>query len=411
MSQPAVREAVRLLADDEGRANPYPLYETLRKHPPVLDAEHYQGYLITRYEDCRRVLSSREFGRPGVDWFDQRFPNWRQHPAMVCTSRMMQFGTPRAHQRLRGAVSGFFTARRVAQLAAREATALDGLVEELAAEIDERGEADLQSSLSYRLPSITISAMFGIPPSEAQHFFEFVQAVGKAIEPRMSVDELRQADAAYEQLRRYFDELVAARRRFPQDDLATHIVRCQDQDPPVLSSEELVPMFVSLYAAGTMNTTSFIGNGVVALLRNHAQSARLLADPSLDTAAVDEVLRFEAPMQIARRMALAATDIGGTRIPAGAQLGVVLGSANRDPEAYTAPDRFDIARRGPAPLSFGGGAFYCIGAALARLEGALVFRRLLTRLPGLRLTRPPTPNLRSVLRGYLHVPVSVDRHA
>jgi len=365
---------------------------------------------VFRYAGCRRALTGKEFGRPDSEFFDRRVPDWRTCPSLVAITRMMQSAAPDGHARRRGTVHGFLTPHRVKALVATEAQAVDRLLDDLAGRLADGATAEFQSHLSYRLPSISMAALFGVPEDEVKEFAELSRTVAGAWEPGVTPDQLAAVERAYEQFRRYFEEVVAERRGRPRPDLATHIVQCHDDAPHALATDELIPMFVSLFVAGTMNTTSFIGNGVAALLRNPGEADRLRQDPSLADAAVTEILRYDAPMQITRRLALRDTVLGGARITVGQHLGVVLGSANRDPAAFPEPDRFRIGRTGAPPLSFGGGPFHCIGAALAKLEGALLFRALLTRFPDLRIAAPPTPNCRAVLRGLAHLSVTRAPH-
>ncbi|MBP2326815.1 cytochrome P450 [Kibdelosporangium banguiense] len=398
-----ISETLQLLDTEEGRHNPYPLYDRLREHPPVYDERH-QAILIVRYADCAQALSG--FGRPDEAWVKRRIPDWESHPAVVCLMRTMQFGDPESHPRRRGVVSRFFTKRRITSHIAAESATVDTLVDDLVAEIAAHGEADIQNVLSYRLPSISIARLLGLPEHEIAGLRPHSLALANLLEPQLSQPDLAAADQSLRELEVYFEQVIEARRRHPGDDLASHLV--QVHEAGTLSWHELTSMFASIFVAGTMNTSNFIGNGVAALLSSPPVVAQLRAQPSLIQAAMTEMLRYDAPMQVTRRITVAATELGGTRLPAGAELAIVLGSANRDPAVYTEPDRFVPGRSGPPPLSFGGGSYFCIGAAMAREEGALIFSKLLSRLPELRAARTPTHNLRSVLRGYLHLPVTAD---
>ncbi|MDX2565285.1 cytochrome P450 [Streptomyces sp. TX20-6-3] len=395
------------LASEEGRLNPYPVYDELRKLPLLYD-EHHRGYLVTRYADCKAALSGKEFGRPASEFFDGRIPEWRQHPGIVCGTRMMQFGDEESHPRRRGAVGGYFTPRRVRDLVAKEMSDVDRMLDHLATALTRDGLADIQEEISFRLPIVTIAAMFGLPEEDVAHFRPLVMAMVAGLEPDLSTAQLTACDEAYQQLRRYFQEVIDDRRRSPRDDLASHIASCRYAQNSGLLEDEAMAMFISLFAAGTMNTSSFIGNGVAALLQHPDQAELLRCEDGSAEDAVTEILRYDAPMQVTRRMTVVDTHLGGTFLPKGTHLAVALGAANRDPAAYNSPNKFLIKRAGPPPLSLGGGRFYCIGAALGKQEGALVFRKLLKRFPTLDLAGPPTPNLRAVLRGYLAIPVSTE---
>ena len=400
-------DALELLATDEGRRNPYPLYDRLREHPPAYDERH-QATVVVRYADCVQALSGRGFGRPDEAWVKRRIPSWEAHPAVRCLMQTMQFGDVDSHPRRRGVVNRFFTKRRIATHLAAESATVDALMDDLVAEIAVRGEADVQDVLSYRLPSISIARVLGLPEHEIAGIRPHSLALANLLEPQLSEQDLAEADRSFQDLLEYFERVIEACRRYPGENLASHLVRVHDTDPEILSRDELTSMFTSIFVAGTMNTSNFIGNGVAALLNSPGAVARLPENPGLTRTAMTEILRYDAPMQVTRRITVDTVELGGTTLPAGAELAVVLGSANRDPSVYAAPDSFLIGRHGPAPLSFGGGSFYCIGAAMAQEEGALIFTKLVSRLPELRATGTPEHNLRSVLRGFLHLPVTAD---
>jgi cytochrome P450 len=401
------QDALELLDTEEGRRNPYPLYDRLREHPPIYDERH-QATVVVRYADCVQALSGRGFGRPDEAWVKRRIPTWENHPAVRCLMQTMQFGDAESHPRRRGVVNRFFTKRRIASHVAAESATVDALVDNLVAQIAAGGEADVQDGLSYRLPSISIARVLGLPEHEIAGFRPQSLTLANLLEPQLSEHALTEADRSFQELLEYFEHVIESCRRDPGENLASHLVRVHDTDPEVLSKDELTSMFTSIFVAGTMNTSNFIGNGVAALLDSPDVVARLREDPDLTRPAMTEILRYDAPMQVTRRITLDTVELGGTTLPAGAELAVVLGSANRDPSVYTAPDSFLIGRSGPPPLSFGGGSFYCIGAAMAQEEGALIFTKLVSRLPGLRATGTAKHNLRSVLRGFLHLPVTAD---
>jgi cytochrome P450 len=401
-----VQVLLKTLATEEGRLDPYPVYQGLRQHPPVYDERH-RAYLTTRYHDCLEALTGKSFGRPDRSWLDRRIPDWRQRPTFVMFSHMMQFGTPDTHARLRGSVKRFLTARRVNSLVEFESDSVDELLNTLADGLQQHGVVDLQESFSYQLPSISIAALLGLPKTDVTHFRRLTLALARVLEPGLTPRQLAELDDAYHELGSYFEGVIADRRENPRDDLSTYLVQCCDDDK-VISPDELLPMFLSVYAAGSGNTSNFIGNGVAALLSTPSEAATVRSNPDLTDAAVTEVLRYDAPMQVTRRITLTDTDLGGTTIPAGEEIAVVLGAANRDSDIFPDPDAFRIRRDHSRPLTFGAGTFFCIGAALARLEGVLVFRRLISRFPTLRLAEGAIHNRRSVLRGYDSLPVTLE---
>jgi cytochrome P450 len=205
-------------------------------------------------------------------------------------------------------------------------------------------------------------------------------------------------EAAADYFRDYFLALIAQRRARPQDDLISLLVEAEESGD-VLDEDEIISVTILLFAAGFETTTNLIGSGLLALLRNPGELQRLRDDRALLPSAVEEMLRYESPVQVNGRYALSDTEIGGRPIREGESVVTFLGAGNRDPEQFPDPDRFDVGRDDGAPLSFGGGIHYCLGAALARLEAQVVFDRLLDRFPGLELLEEPRFRPSVTLRG------------
>lgn len=215
---------------------------------------------------------------------------------------------------------------------------------------------------------------------------------------------MRQADTAAREMTAYFADLAARRRARPGDDLVSALVQALEADGGALSEEELMANLIVLFNAGFVTTTHLLGNGLTLLLRHPRHLARLRADPGLAASYVEEILRFEVPTHFAVRWAAADAEVASTFVPQGSWLLVLAAAANRDPARFADPDTFDPARftaaRGEQTLSFGAGAHYCLGAALARLEGVCGLRQLVTRLPHLRLAQEPETPRQLMLRGY-----------
>ncbi|MFD8393480.1 cytochrome P450 [Streptomyces sp. NPDC059680] len=398
-------EALTLLAQPEGRLDPYPLYDRLRIYPPPYDERH-KAVLVLNYDDCVRALSAKGFTRPDHTWLKRRIPDWAEHPSVVAGTLMMQFGDKLSHPRRRGMVNRFFSKRRIDTLVEVESASVDRLLTELTEQVRQTGQADLQQAVSFRLPAIAIANILGIPVSDVAGFRPAILAFGKLLEPALSPQDLAEVDESFQALGDYFDHVIAQRRSEPDDHLISYLVHVHDTDPDALSAEELTAMLISVFGAGTINTSGFIGNGVAALLNEPDMFAYLRTHPSATDAAITEILRYDTPMQITRRMTTKGLELGGCVLPEGTELAVALGAANRDPQVFTDPGRFKLNRPEPQPLSFGGGSYFCIGAAMARQEGSLVFRKLIQQLPTLRLAGTARHNQRSVLRGYLELPVT-----
>jgi cytochrome P450 len=231
-----------------------------------------------------------------------------------------------------------------------------------------------------------------------------------AVHPTVDDEGLALADDGAARFAAYVDELIAARRVDPKDDLLTALVQAES-DGDTLDAVELVSTVVVFIGAGIENTKHYIGASIAWLLRHSEQLARVRSDPSLLPRALEEVLRLEPPVQIALpRLALEDTVVGGRPIPAGERVSAVIGAANRDPGAYPDPDRFDIDREGPPNLSLASGAHYCTGAGLARLEASVAVERFLARFPSPRLVNESVPiraDVRPSLRGYAALEVEV----
>ena len=386
------------LTQPAGRDDPYPRYEALRRTAPVALAED-GAIVLTRYADCHAVLHDPRFGRPDADELLTAIglPNWRELPAIWTLNTSMLSVNPPDHTRLRRLVSRSFTARRVEQL--RESVA--GLVERLLDDLE--GGGDFVDTFAFPLPVAVIGELLGVPESDRAQFQPLVRDWTMILDV-FDLDVLTRANEAAAEMRHYLGELAQARRRNPQDDLISALVGTGDDD--VLTEDELVTMAALLFSAGFETTTHLLGNGLVALLAHPEQAEALRRDPGLAPAAVEELVRFDSSVQITGRMALADTEVGGVPMPAGSRLVCYLGAANRDPDRFRDPDRLDLTRREGAPLSFGGGAHYCLGAPLARLEAQLALPALLQRFPDLALAVGARRRDSLTLRGYLSLPVT-----
>ncbi len=247
-----------------------------------------------------------------------------------------------------------------------------------------RASFDVIADLAHPLPATVILEMLGIPAVDRERFKAWSSDIAQLIGGLSTVDAAARSKRSLEEMRAYFAPLFAARRAKPEDDLISALLAATDRHD-MLSDDELLANCVMLMFGGHETTTNLIGNGALALLQHPAERARLLADPSLAGSAVDELLRYDAPVHTMRRTAIEPLEIRGVTVPAGSLLVLLLGAANRDPEAFPDPDRLDLGRK-PRHLSFGYGAHFCIGAALARLEAEIALTSLFQRFPQLRVT-------------------------
>ncbi len=314
----------------------------------------------------------------------------------------MLFLNPPDHTRQRRLVSRAFTPRRVEQMRATIGDLAERCVDRLA----EAGEGDLLDLVGFPLPVAVIGAMVGVPEADWPMFRSLITASAVAIEPGASVDDLKAAEVSNEQIGEYFQALVDERRRSPQDDLLSDLIRVEEEGDQ-LSEGEVIVVATLLFAAGFETTTNLIGNGMGALLRNPDQMARLWDDESLLPTAVEEMLRWDSPVQFDVRTALEPAEVAGEAVEVDARVVTLLGAANRDPAHFSDPERFDVSRDEGPPMSFASGIHYCLGANLSRAEGQEVFGALRRRFASIELAGELVQRPRTTLRGYQAVPVRV----
>ena len=384
-------------------ADPYPYYRRLREAARIVRTP--PGFwLVTHYEDAAFALRDKRFGKDFVGNMERRYGGSAamKEPAIVNLSRTMLVLDPPDHTRLRSLVNKAFTARRVADMRPRIKT----LVDEQIDRVIDLGEMDVIRYLAHRLPVIVICDMLGIPEEHREPFLAGSNTNGRILDPvPMTREEMDQANFATQSAAVYFEHLCELRSREPRDDLTTELVKAEEAGDK-LSPEELQANIGLLFGAGHETTTNLIGNGLLALHRQHDQWERLKADPSLIPNAVEELLRYDSSVQLTGRVTNAEGEIGGKTLGASESVVVLLGAANHDPAHYPEPDRLDVGRAHVRPLSFGGGIHHCLGAQLARLEAELVFTALVERLPNLGLLEKASPAWRAnfTLRGLSRLP-------
>ena len=393
-----------LLFTPEGKVDPYPRYALLHEHAPAFRSA-LGAVVLSRFADCQAVLRDPRFGNGdgGPQWdgiSDEdlaRFDSFRDRQ-----KSMLQLNPP-DHTRLRGLVTKAFTPRTVDALRPHVVELTDELLDGFG------GEVDVMAALAFPLPVTVIGEMLGIPKDDRAQFQDLVRANTRLLEPSVTLDDLAKADAASKVINAYFDGLIAERRARPQADLVSELIRAEDEGDK-LTEPELRATLTLLFAAGFETTTNLIGNGLLALLRHPEELQRLRDDPGLARSAVEELLRFDSPVQLDGRMAFEDVEVAGHVVAAGEQAYTLLGAANHDPTHFSDPGRLDLGRDEGPPASFGGGIHYCLGAALARMEGQVVFTRLLERFESIELL-DPSPRYRDnlTLRGLDALPVGVRR--
>jgi cytochrome P450 len=305
---------------------------------------------------------------------------------------------PPDHTRLRALVSKAFTHRTVEAMEGR----IQQLVDELLEASRQRGQMDLIEDLAYPLPVMVIAAMLGVPAEDRALFKRWSDEISVMVSGDVaSLPEtaLRQVNRAREELAEYFRAVVERLRRQPGDDLLSALVQAEEEGGR-LTEDELYSTLVLLLVAGNETTTNLIGNGMFALLRHPDQLRRVWDNPALVAPAVEEMLRYDGPVQLTTRLAKADQEVDGTKISQGEWVYLVLGAANRDPAHFPEPDRFDVSRADNKHIAFGAGPHFCLGAPLARLEAQVALRTLRQCCPNLRLSGE-TPEYRNnfTLRG------------
>ncbi len=395
-----VHELLDELTTFEGRQDPYPTYAALRRLAPVARAA--DGVLVlSRYADCHALLRHPQLGHGDPDAVPiPGLADWRDHTAVRQFRTSLLNLDPPEHTRIRRLVSGVFTARRVA--------ALRPQVEQLTAElVDGLGsETDFIGAFAFRLPIAVIGELLGVPRADQPPFQQLVRDwmfVLDAYTPEI----LATADDAADQIRSYLADLTAERRRRPQDDLLSALVAAEAAGER-LSEDDVLTTAALLFSAGFETTTHLLGNGLVALIRSPDQLRLWRGEPDLAPRAVEELLRFDSPVQITGRQVLQDTEVAGVPVRAGERVIAYLGAANRDPDRFADPDRLDLTRADNAPLSFGGGIHYCLGAPLARLEAQVALPALFTRFADIALAGPAERRNSLTLRGYLRLPITLD---
>jgi cytochrome P450 len=393
--------------DPAFQADPYPVYAQLREHEPIAYREEGpdRSFWLTRHQHALALLrdprfsAAREIGglqEPSVPLKFQRLGQM--------LGRMMLNNDEPDHMRLRGLVNKAFTPRVVERLRPRIASIVDGLLG--AVMTRGRRRMDVIQDLATPLPVMVIAELLGIPVSDQGKFKIWSDDIAVVLDGSVRPAGLPKAADSAGELSDYLRSVIAQRRRQPREDLISRMIGARDRND-ALSDDEMVSNCILLLLAGHETTTNLIGNGALALLRHPDQLKQLREQPELAPAAVEECLRYDAPVQLTSREPFEDVELFGTKFPKGIEIDVIIGSANRDPARFQDADRFDIGRRESGHLAFGHGSHFCIGAPLARLEGEIALGRLAARLPALALdTEEPTWRPGLVLRGLQALPVS-----
>ena len=377
-----------------GRADPYPRYARLREISPVVRAED-GALVVTGYGDCATVVRDPRLQHLPADMLAfVGFPDWREHPALHQLFTSMLTLNPPDHTRLRRLVSSAFTPRRVEALR----PAIERMVQDLLDGMDGHDELDFVEAFAFPLPVNVIGELLGVPAHERAGFQSLVRDWTQVLEV-ITPDVLARAAPAAAAIRDHLAGLVGQRRERPTDDLLSALVQAQAADDR-LTDEEVLSNAALLFAAGFETTTNLLANGVVALLGHPEQYALLGRRPDLAQPAVEELLRYDSPVQLSSRVVTAPLELGGVTVGEGERVVAYLGAGNHDPARFTDPGALRLDRTDNAPLSFGGGIHYCLGAPLARLEAQIALPALARRFPSLALTGQAQRRDSLSLKGY-----------
>jgi pimeloyl-[acyl-carrier protein] synthase len=386
----------------EFHADPYPFYRRLREKEPI-HRSPMGFWVLTRYEDCVAVLRDQRFGR---EEFQQMLSSvYGDDSEKPQLPRSMLFRDPPDHTRLRGLVSKAFTPRMIETMRDH----IQEIVDRLLDRVQDAGRMDVMEDLAYPLPVTVICEMLGVPVTDHASIRGWSADIARSLDAiGLPSDQgiVERGRTARRSLAGYFRRLVPERRARPQQDLLSGLIAAEEQGDK-LSQDEVIAMCLLLFIAGHETTVNLIGNGTLALLRHPEQLRRLQAEPALIGNAVEELLRYDSPVQRTARIASVDAEVGGQPMPKGTMVITALGAANRDPAQFPDPDVLDVTRKDPRHISFGFGIHFCLGAPLARVEGQLALGTLLRRLPKLALAESqPEWRESSVLRGLKRLNVS-----
>jgi cytochrome P450 len=379
--------------------DPYPYYGALREHAPVHEMES-GSFFISRHED---VVAVYRHGAASSDKKVEFKPKFGDSPLYEHHTTSLVFNDPPLHTRVRGLIMGALNQRAIARMEAGVVRLVDGLLDRFA------GEIDFIDDFAARIPVEVIGNLLEIPREERAPLRAWSIAILSGLEPRPTPEMLEAGNRAVVDFKDYLGKLVEERRRRPGDyesDVLTRLIQ-GEKDGARLDPLELYHNCIFLLNAGHETTTNLIGNGMWLLLEHPAELQRLRDDRALLAPAIEEMLRYEGPIQLNNRRLTAPLELAGRRLPQGSLLTLGIGAANRDPRQFPDAERFDIARRPNRHVAFGHGDHACAGMNVARMEARIAFGRLLARFPRLEAAGAPRRDRRIRFRGYRKLPLRV----
>src|ERR1043165_148870 len=398
-------------ADPATNADPFPIFRKLRESDPVHWSEPMKAWVVTRYQDVKAIA----LNNAGVS-ANRLAPFFAAVPAshrtgygslMAYLSTWMVFRDPPDHTRLRRLFTKAFTSRSLDLLKPSIRAIVDMLLDDIDAKEKAGRTIDWIADFSYALPAFVIMDLLGVPRGDLRRMKAWVDEIAMFIgTSKNSHDKYERAEAGARAMADYFRDIVAQRTREPRDDLISQMVAARDEKE-AMTADEVIATCILLLFAGHETTANLLGNGLYYSLRFRDQWDRLVADRRLIEPAIEEWLRYDGPTGAVARVVLGDIAFGGKRLRAGQRVFAFANSANRDGTQFPDPDRFDVARTPNPHLTFGHGIHFCLGAPLARLEGAIAVARLAERFPAIALASdaPPGWSDSVILRGILSLPV------
>lgn len=371
--------------DPEFRENPYPIYHYLRSVEPI--HQSFPGmWVLTRYADAKSVLRDPRFcvekRQKNIQHKSNSLEQRNFDRLVQAIDKWLIFLDPPEHTRLRGLVSKAFSAATVKSLRSQ----IQQITDELIGKVRHQGFMDVISDFACPLPCNVIAAILGIPVKDWSKLYHWSDELSRILDPLRSVEDYEQMNKVALEFADYLKLLIAQRQKSPQHDLLSTLIAVKDQGNK-LSEEEIISICMLLFFTGEETTVYFITNGMLALLRHPEQMQRLKAEPALIHNALEEILRYESPVQFTSRVATEDVNLAGVTIHSGEKVLLALGAVNRDPAQFPDPDRFDITRANNCHLAFADGIHHCLGASLTRIEAEIAINTLIEQLPNLKLSQ------------------------
>lgn len=387
--------------------DPFPIYAALQKHQPLKRMPN-GSYFVTRYADCQAIYKDpRTFSSDKKIEFK---PKFGESPLYDHHTTSLVFNDAPLHTRVRKLIMAALTSRVVASMEAGLKSLVDGLLDGLEAKARRGAAVDIIEDFASAIPIEIIGNLLGVPPEARGPLRGWSLAILGALEPRLTPEQFDAGNRAVAEFLAFLEVLVADRRKYPGDpatDVLTRLI-FEEVAGEKLQHHELLQNCIFILNAGHETTTNLIGNGIATLALHDTERARLLADDTLIASAIEEILRFESPNQIGNRRVVSPTTIGGVEMPVGTLITTCIAAANRDPDEFSNPHKFNVSRTPNRHLAFASGVHQCAGLNIARLEGRIAISAFLKRFPNFILDGKPVRSQRARFRGFVSMPVRLN---